>query len=254
MRVVSLACSNTEIVAALGCADLLVGVDVNSDYPPSVVGELPRVGKDLTIDVEAVCALEPDLVLASLTVPGHEEVVAGIAAAGLPYLAPEPERLSDVYRDIREIAAALGVPHRGEAVARALEDGIESNRVTPGGPRVLVEWWPKPVIVPGRRSWVTDLIEAAGGTSVLGHEPHKSRPITDEEVGELAPDAVVVSWCGVPDTHLRPDIVRRREAWRDCPALIHDRIHVIPEAYLGRPGPRLLDGFVRLREVIRGAQ
>ena len=75
MRIVSLACSNTEIVWALGRADLLVGVDDHSDWPEEVVGPLPKVGPDLEIDVDKVAALEPDLVLATLTVPGHEKVV-----------------------------------------------------------------------------------------------------------------------------------------------------------------------------------
>ena len=62
MRIVSLACSNTEIVCALGCADLLVGVDDHSDHPEDVVARLPKVGPDLEIDVDRVAALEPDLV------------------------------------------------------------------------------------------------------------------------------------------------------------------------------------------------
>lgn len=49
MRIVSLTCSNTEIVASIGCADLLVGIDDYSDYPPDVVAGLPRVGRDLNI-------------------------------------------------------------------------------------------------------------------------------------------------------------------------------------------------------------
>ena len=88
MRIVSLACSNTEIVCALGCADLLVGVDDHSDFPTDVVGPLPKVGPDLDIDVERVAALEPDLVLATLTVPGHEKIVEQLEIAGLPYIAP----------------------------------------------------------------------------------------------------------------------------------------------------------------------
>jgi ABC-type hemin transport system substrate-binding protein len=65
MRVVSHSCSNTEIVCALGCAHLLVGVDDHSDYPEDVVAGLPRVGPDLGRRVDEVVALRPDLVLAS---------------------------------------------------------------------------------------------------------------------------------------------------------------------------------------------
>ena len=79
MRLVTLTCSSTEIVCALGCGELLVGCDSHSDHPPEVVQKLPRVGKDLEIDAEKVHALKPDLVIASLTVPGHEKVVAALA-------------------------------------------------------------------------------------------------------------------------------------------------------------------------------
>ncbi len=249
MRVVSLTCSNTEIVCALGCADQLVGVDDHSDHPPEVVGRLPRVGPDLGIDPDAVAALEPDLVLASLTVPGHEKVVASLDARGLPWIAPEPVSLDDVYRDIRDIGARLGVPDRAEALVaemRAAMPPVEVGR----RPAVLVEWWPKPVIVPGRLSWVTDLLRLAGGRNPLGEEDVKSRPVTDDEVVRWAPDASVISWCGVPVHRYRRDVVQRRPAWAGVPAVVRDRIHPITEAWLGRPGPRLVEGYRALRRVV----
>lgn len=258
MRLVSLTCSNTEIVAALGCGDLLVGVDDYSDYPEDVVRGLPLVGPDLGVDVEAVAALEPDLVLASLTVPGHEKVVEALEAAGLPFIAPAPERLEDVYRDVRDIARRLApvgrdTVDRGEAVVAEMERRIEPRppfETREHKPSVLVQWWPKPVIAPGRRSWVTDLIEAAGGINPLGDEPVLSRPVPFEKVRELAPDAVVISWCGVEPTKYRPDVVTGNPAYEGLGFVVNDRVFTIPEAYLGRPSPRLADGYDALARVI----
>jgi iron complex transport system substrate-binding protein len=51
---------------------------------------------------------------------------------------------------------------------------------------VLVQWWPKPVIAPGARSWVTDLLSAVGGRNILENDNCKSRPLTDDEVRKLA--------------------------------------------------------------------
>jgi len=261
VRVVSLTCSNTEIVAALGCAEMLVGVDDHSDFPPEVVARLPRVGPDLSVDVGRVAALEPDLVLASLTVPGHEAVVEAVDRAGLPYVAPEPTSLADVARDVREIAARLGVAARGEELAAELEAAFAPSSRTeasggaeaPAGrrPTVLLQWWPKPVIAPGRHSWASELIELAGGRNPLGHEPVKSRPVPDEEVREMAPDAVVLSWCGVAPDKVRPDVVYRNPAWRDLLFVRRRRVFLVPEAIVGRPSPRLLDGLAALREVVR---
>ena len=58
MRVFSHTCSNTEIVCALGCAQMLVGVDSDSDYPPDVVAALPKTGRDLDLNIDAVLALK----------------------------------------------------------------------------------------------------------------------------------------------------------------------------------------------------
>lgn len=255
MRVVSLTCSNTEIVCALGRADELVGVDDWSDYPPEVVGRLPRVGPDLGIDVEMVKRLEPDLVLASLTVPGHEKVVERVAAAGLRYIAPAPESLHDVARDVLQIARLLGVEERGEELARELEQAFAPRDHRPGPrPKIAIQWWPKPAILPGRRSWAHDLIELAGGENLLGNEEVKSRPVTDEEFAELAPDAVVISWCGVEEEKYRPEVVARNPLWQAVPAIREGRIYKISEAFLGRPGPRLREGLLALRAVIEACQ
>lgn len=245
MRIVSLACSNTEIVCALGLGSLLVGVDDHSDHPPEVVAPLPRVGPDLSIDVDRVLALRPDVVLASMTLPGHERVVDRIAAAGLPHVAPDPQSLDDVYRDIRDIAALLGAPERADVLIAEMK-AVLVPRDTGRRDSVLVEWWPKPVIVPGRRSWVTDLIALAGGANPWGERDVRSTPVTDDEVVAAAPDVVVVSWCGVPFHRYRLDVVEKRAAWRELPALRDRRIVPISEAFLGRPGPRLVEGYRQL--------
>ncbi|HHO49418.1 MAG TPA: cobalamin-binding protein [Deltaproteobacteria bacterium] len=250
MRIVSLTCSNTEIVCALGCGEQLVGVDDHSDFP-ALVRALPRVGPDLQIDVGAVAALRPDLVLASRTVPGHDRVVDAIDAAGLRWIAPDPESLGDVYRDVHTIAGLLEVEARGEALIEQMRAAIQPHAPILR-PSVLIEWWPKPVIVPGRRSWVTDLLWAAGGRNPAGEREVLSTPVTDDEVQQMAPDAIVICWCGVPPERYRPDVVRRRSGWRQLPALRHDQIHCVPEAYLGRPGPRLVEGYRALRGIVQG--
>lgn len=255
MRIITLTCSNTEIVCALGCADSLVGVDDYSDYPAEVVSRLPRVGPDLDIDIDKVAALEPDLVLASLTVPGHEKVLEGLAAAGLPFIAPDPVSLEDIYRDVREIAARLGVEERASTVVEEMRRQIPSPRRNgdnghSGSPRILLQWWPRPVIAPGKHSWATELIEAAGGVNPLGEEEVKSRPLSDAEVRELDPDAMVISWCGVEPQKYRPEVVSHNPAWRGLEFVEQGRVYCIPEAHLGRPAPRLVEGYRALEQIV----
>ncbi len=251
MRVVSLNCSNTEIVCALGCAPFLVGVDNHSDFPEDVVRRLPRVGPDLEIDIASVRALAPDLVLASLTVPGHEHIVEGLERAGLRHHAPEPTSLEDVYRDIADIAALLGVPERGRAVIADMRARIDAPAPpTAAAPRVLVQWWPKPVITPGKRSWVNGLMRAAGAVNPLAGRDVKSAALADEEVAALDPDAIVISWCGVRPEKYRPEVVYRNPAWQGTRALLERRVFCVPESALGRPSPRLVEGYEALRTIV----
>lgn len=253
MRVVSLTCSNTEIVCALGCEELLVGVDDHSDFPAEVVGALPRVGPDLQIDVDTVMDLEPDLVLASLTVPGHENVVEKVEAAGLEYLAPEPVSLNDVYANIREIARALGASERGEHLIGEMRTEL-MDRGEALRPRVVVQWWPRPTIAPGALSWVTDLLTLAGAENPIGHERVKSRPVGDDELADLDPDVLVLSWCGVQPEKVRPDVVLNNPALQAVKAVQTGRVYCVPEAYLGRPGPRLVEGYRALRGIVETYQ
>jgi len=253
MRVVSHTCSNTEIVCALGLGHWLVGVDNDSDFPPEVVGALPQLGRDLNLELTAVVALQPDLVLSSRTLPGHNAIVAELEGAGLRTLVCEPLRLADVYTDIQGIAVALGVPERGAALVREMQAAMPPVTAAAVRPGVLVEWWPKPVIAPTRDSWVTDLIELAGGCNPFAARAGKSTPLTDAEVLAAAPDAVVMSWCGVPLAKYRAEVVRRREGWDALAAVREGRIHAVTEAYLGRPGPRLVEGYRALRDLIAAA-
>lgn len=250
MRIVSLACSNTEIVHALGCAHLLVGVDDHSDWPEVVVGPLPKVGPDLDVDVERVASLEPDLVLATLTVPGHERVVEQIEAAGLPFVAPEPASLEDVYRDVRDIGRLLGVADRAEELVAEMRAELDAPPPPDDAPELLVQWWPKPVITPGRRSWATDVLHAAGARATLEGEDVKSRPMTDQEVAERPPDAVVLSWCGVHPSRYRPDVVLRNEAWVGLRFVRERRVYCVGEPWMGRPGPRLVEGARAVRKIV----
>ncbi|TVQ36243.1 MAG: cobalamin-binding protein [Wenzhouxiangella sp.] len=250
MRIVTHTCSNTEIVSALGRGDWIVGVDDHSDYPADVVARAARVGPDLDVDVDRIRALKPDLVITSLTVPGHERCLARMEAAGLPLLVTRPHSLADVAEDIRHIGQAIDAVGQAETLAQGIETALDEG--PPPGPPVpiLVEWWPKPVIVPGQKSWVNEMLALAGAINPFADQDAESLEIDTDQARLAAPEAIVMSWCGVKEDKYRPHIVARRDGWEDIPAVRHGRIIPISEAWLGRPGPRLIDGIEKLRKVV----
>jgi iron complex transport system substrate-binding protein len=250
MRLVTHTCSNTEIVCALGRSDWLVGVDDHSDYPAEVVARVARIGPDLDIDVNAIAALKPDLVITSLTVPGHEHCLGRLEAAGLPCLVTQPHDLADVVEDIRRIGEALDARAAAAALIERFEHRLRAP-VPEGDPvPILIEWWPKPVIVPGRKSWVNEMLERAGGVNPFARVDRESLEIDADQAVAARPEAIVMSWCGVAEDKYRPHIVTRREGWSDIPAIRAGRVLPISEAWLGRPGPRLIEGIDKLTEVV----
>ena len=72
----------------------------------------------------------------------------------------------------------------------------------------------------------------------------------DAEVRALAPDAFVLSWCGVAPDKVRPEVIYRNESWRGLRALRDRRVYCVPEALLGRPSPRLVEGYRALCEIV----
>ncbi|MCA1779050.1 MAG: cobalamin-binding protein [Xanthomonadaceae bacterium] len=249
MRIVAHTCSNTEIVCALGRADWLVGVDDHSDYPPEVVERLPRIGADLDIDIEKIESLKPDLVITSLTVPGHERCLERIRRAGLPHLVTRPHSLADVASDIRRIGQALDAGARAEQIAGRF-DTLDVGAVVGSPVPVLVEWWPKPVIVPGGKSWVNEMLALAGAFNPFSGIDAESTQVSVDQALSARPEAIVMSWCGVDESKYRPQVVARRDGWQSIPAIRNHVIVPISEAWLGRPGPRLLEGIARLRALV----
>lgn len=241
LRLASLTSSNSDILAALGAAHQIVAADSHSDAP-GLEGAL-RLGPDLNIDVAALREARPDLVLASLSVPGMEKVVQAVQDAGLNTLVLDPVTVEGTLDDIRKIARATGLEARGEALIQDFRAELARlRRDVPRPPRVLVEWWPRPIIAATRESWVTELLAALGARNALEELEGRSRPLTLEQVRAARPDLIVCSWCGAKK--LRPEVIEARG--------LGVPVVAIAESGLGRPGPRLLEGARALRVALDG--
>ena len=231
IRLASLVSSNSDILAALGVTSWVVAADHHSDAPG--LEGARRVGLDLDIDIQALSETKPDLVLASLSVPGLEKVVEGVQRAGLPLLVLDPLSVTDAQEDVRRIGRAIGLEAKAEQVVREWQMQMHAlKREYPRPPRVVVEWWPRPVINATRDSWVTDLLADLGAVNAFADRPGRSAPMHWPEVVEARPDLIVCSWCGAKK--LRPEVIEARGLG----------VPVIPvhESGLGRPGPRLIEG------------
>lgn len=252
-RLITLAPSNAEVVAALGAFDRVIACEDSSDHPPQVA-ELERLGPDLGPDLDRVAALNPDLVLSSLSVPGMERVVTGLAVRGVPQLVLAPKSLADVRREVLRVAAALGLGERGTRVVAdmdAEQRALEAARRGPAVP-VYLEWWPKPMFTPGRDCYSNELIALAGGRNVFADRAGSSLQIEPHELLAADPRVCFVSWCGVAQDKLDPENLIGRAGLETLAAAREGRVFRLDEAFSGRPGPRMLEAARRMAAAIRG--
>ncbi|PAQ13748.1 cobalamin-binding protein [Bacillaceae bacterium SAOS 7] len=256
MRLISICPSNTELIEFLGLTDQLVGVDDYSDWPEAI-SHLPRLGPDLNIDIDQVEALKPDLVIASLSVPGMEKNVEELKKRGLPYIVTNPQSLAEIGQSLMEVGAACGVADRARLIAERYTSQVETFKqaasLVDKRPSLYWEWWPKPVFTPGKVNWLTEISELAGGYNVFGDEETANFQTDWEEVKQRNPDYILLSWVGVRTDKINPAIVQKRPGWTELPAIQQQNVTVMEEELYCRPSPRLLAGLHKLAMMLHPA-
>jgi iron complex transport system substrate-binding protein len=253
-RIVSLVPSVTEIVYALGAEDRLVGRTDYCEYPPAARAK-PSVGGMVNPNLEAVVALRPDLVIAT-DEGNREETFQQLGRLGIPTYLVHATRLSALQDMIVRIGALTGREAAVGPLAESLRRRVEAVRkaVAPfPRPRVLYVIWPEPLIVPGRQSLLTELIEVAGGESVTSGQDQAYVRFSVEAAVALAPQVIVLadhaSANGGHSGAGRPE----PEKWRrfaSVPAIRAGRLYSVDLSILHRYGPSVVDGLESLARLI----
>jgi iron complex transport system substrate-binding protein len=193
-----------EVVFALGLGDRVVGTDVSATYPPEA-DALPEIGYQRTLLAEPMLGLEPTVVVGN-TGAGPPGVIEQLRNAGVPVvIVDHPHDLTGPPAKIRLVAQALGVPARGEALARQVEAAIDAaaagaDRHMGEPPRAALLYLRGSAVrqVGGAGTGVDALLDAAGAVDVgveLGID--EFQPLSDEALIRAAPDVLVVTTSGL---------------------------------------------------------
>lgn len=236
LRLVSLEPSVTSILHTLGQMDKVVAVSHYCDQLVNV-GQRPRLPSTWAIKPEDAIPLEPDLIIASA--PFSTESVANLLKAQLDVLCLYPQRLDDVFRQVRLLGSLTDAAAAATSVVAHMQIQLEAIRQRVEGrprPRVYVEMWPKPAMC--SPLWVKELVEISGGNWCL--EGDCGRKANTEEMIAADPEIILVAWAGIPE----PDLAQiyRREGWEQITAVRCGRILAVPEILLNAPGVNLVQG------------
>ncbi len=246
-RIVSIAPTPTEILFAIGAGDLVVGVDDYSDYPAEAQN-LTKVGNALMLNVEAIVALRPDLVITADLVP---LALSAVEARGIPYMVLAVRTLDAAIKDIRMMGAITGHVQEATALADSLDARIQAVKEKTLAPdvhrsKVYLEYYEYFTFGPG--SFGDDLIRAAGGINIAGNTSSEYPMISPEFVVAANPEVIVYTY-GVM-TNITPSDFASRPGWSGIDAVKNEAIYSIDDNLVSRYGPRVVDGLEQLAAIL----
>jgi iron complex transport system substrate-binding protein len=250
-RVVSLAPHLTELMYAVGAGTKLVGALAYSDYPPEAQ-RLPRVGSEAAIDLEALVALKPDLVVAWPNA-GSARAVERIAALGIPVFRSEPRELEDIARTMETLGRLAGTQAAAGAAAKAFRDRaarIERTYAQRPRVRVFYQVWDRPLITVNGEHVISKVMRLCGGENVLAALPALAPEIDREAVLRADPEVIVASGAD----GARPAWLDDWQAFPALAAVRQGNLFAIRPDLLQRHTPRLLEGAEELCRILQAVR
>ena len=285
-RIISLIASATEIVAALGFEEQLVGRSHECDYPPSV-GRLPACSTS-KVDVDAssraiddqvraivserlsVYRVDPDLLnrlaptviltqtqceVCAVSLKDVEQAVRELVSSQPRIVSLEPMALDDIWTDIRSVAEALDDSTRGDCLVTQLTARLDTLRARTASratrPSIACIEWIEPLMHTG--NWVPELVDVAGGTNLFGESGTHSGSLTVADLVAADPDVVAIMPCGFDIDRSRREMspLTSRPEWPQLAAVRNERVFTADgNQYFNRPGPHVVESAEILAELL----
>ncbi len=287
LRIVSLIPSGTEIVAALGLTDAIVGRSHECDYPPEIKdrpvctqarlnsaapsGEIHDKVNNLLQSALSIYQIKTDVLeklqpthivtqdqcdVCAVSLKDVEQAVATLTNTSPQIISLQPNILNDVWEDIRRVANVFGVDslqviENLEARVKIVDQKTQGLSQTEHLPTVACIEWTDPLMVAA--NWIPELVTLAGGQPLLSITGQSSTPLKWETLISSNPDAIIFMPCGFDLNRTRQEaqLFSQRPEWQQLHAVQSGRVYITDgNSYFNRPGPRLVDSLEILAEIL----
>ena len=248
--------------------------DLPSVTEPKFAVDLPSAGIDARIralveqvvsvyrvDAEALARLEPDLLITqtqcevcAVSLRDVQVAMTATLPSNPAVVALQPDALADLWKDMRRVADALGVPERGVQLVTRLRTRLraigERTKTRPRTRVVCIEWI-DPLMAAG--NWTPELLDLAGADDLLGRKGGHAGPIALADIALADPDVIFVTPCGFDLKRTRAElpVLTAKPDWRALRAVREGRVFIGDgNAYFNRPGPRVAETLEILAEIL----
>jgi len=236
-RVVCLVPSVVDIVYSLGAGEYVVAISDFTKYPKEAL-QKPSIGLPLNPSMETILALHPDLVLGSgdmntLESTGH------LQRLGIPVFIVDPHGIEGIYASILRLGWALNREPDANTLVARLRTRVDAVKARVSGKpkvRVFMAIWYDPVMTIGKRAFISELIDAAGGRSVTDDIAQEWPEVSLETIVTRQPDALLL----MSGSHITLGELKTRPGWEHVKAVQQGRVYYTDER-IQYPSPIVFD-------------
>ena len=244
-RIVSLAPTSTEILFAIGAGNQVVACSDLSDFPEEVK-KLPKIGgfDGKTLSLEAIFAHEPDLVY--LTNVMHNFLIPQLEANGIEYYISYGDSIEGVKNEILEIGKLTGHEAESQKVVAQIDQDLNFIKTKNILASVYWEVWNAPYMSAGKKSFINDLMGAAGLKNIFDDIDDAYPIVSEESIVLRGPEVILIP----KNSGLSVDAVKGRKGWEDIPAVKNGKVFIVDDDLLTRAGPRLGKSVKELYSIV----
>ena len=243
-RAVSLAPNLTENIFAVGAGYRLIGVTSFCNYPAEAQ-EVQKVGDTISPNIETIIALKPQIVFVS-TASQIETFTKTLETQGITVFVTNPKDLNGVLANLKQLGEIFGTEEKANALIGELQKriaAVDARVRDKAKTKTFVQISKEPLFTIGKESFLTEIIERAGGASVTRDVATAYPKISKETALALDPEVIVLSES--------PDNTEPNEVFKNSPALKNGKVFKIGADILSRPGPRIVDALEQIAEALR---
>lgn len=286
IRIVSLIPSGTEILAALGLTDAIVGRSHECDFPSQIKnlpactqarlnsnaasGEIHDKVNDLLQSALSIYQIKTDILqqlqpthivtqdqcdVCAVSFGEVENALKSLTTTSPQVISLQPDILKDVWNDIARVAKIFDVDstqlleNLGNRV-KAIEEKTQTLSPT-DIPSIACIEWTEPLM--SASNWIPELVTYAGGKPLFSSTGKPSEILKWEDFVNSNPDIIIFMPCGfdLKRTRTEANSLTKKPEWEKLQAVKTDRVYITDgNAYFNRPGPRLADSLEILAEII----
>jgi iron complex transport system substrate-binding protein len=255
-RIISTMPSNTEMLFAIGAGKYIVGSTIHDTYPPEAE-ETEKIGGYVTLDIEKIIDLEPDLVVAGSD-NGEENINIMRDELGMNVIILDSRNLDEIMENIELLGVITNNTANATSVTagmrQKIEDIAEDTATIPEDvrPRVLYVVWDDPMYAAGNNTFPNDLIAIAGGKNIMSTDGWLT--VDPEDALDKDPEIIICSSMGENEQSVSEELagkIRSNELLAHTSAVQNNRIYPISDPNLiERSGPRIVQGLEELYRIV----